>query len=33
MVDIFGPEVHRFTSPRQLDDWLRHTPQLPRCAA
>jgi adenylate kinase family enzyme len=21
-----GPEVHRFTSPRQLEDWLRRTP-------
>jgi adenylate kinase family enzyme len=25
-----GPEVHRFTSPRQLEDWLRRTPLLPR---
>ncbi|MGH3585742.1 MAG: adenylate kinase [Pseudonocardia sp.] len=21
-----GPAVHRFTSPRQLEDWLRHSP-------
>jgi adenylate kinase family enzyme len=27
-----GPEVHRFTSPRQLEDWLRRTPLLPRRA-
>jgi adenylate kinase family enzyme len=25
-----GPEVHRFASPRQLEDWLRRTPLLPR---
>jgi adenylate kinase family enzyme len=25
-----GPEVHRFTSPRQLEDWLHRTPLLPR---
>jgi adenylate kinase family enzyme len=24
-----GPEVHRFTSPRQLEDWLRRTPLFP----
>jgi adenylate kinase family enzyme len=24
-----GPEVHRFTSPRQLEDWLRRTPLIP----
>jgi adenylate kinase family enzyme len=25
-----GPEVHRFTSPRQLEDWLLRTSLLPR---
>lgn len=27
--DPTGPVVHRFTSPRQLEDWLRRTPPLP----